>query len=167
MELFAPKSIEICLPTRVEYGFQAHMSMRRHFVIRLAALSWPLLILLAAPGLQAPLVARGVLAPKPIRSWTAWASWYGPEFQGKATASGQRFDMWGATAAHSWLPFGSLVRLVDTRTGHSQLVRINDRGPFMYSRELDVSYLVALRLGMLDKGVTRLRIELLEEPARQ
>jgi rare lipoprotein A (peptidoglycan hydrolase) len=141
--------------------------MHRRLLMFLAATSWPLLILMAAPGLQAPLVARTVQTAKPLRVWTAIASWYGPAFQGRTTASGQPFDMWGATAAHSWLPLGSLVRLVDTRTGHSQLVRINDRGPYTDGRELDVSYLVALRLGMLTKGITRLRIEVLEEPQSQ
>jgi rare lipoprotein A len=142
--------------------------MRRRFLMCLAAVSWPLLILIAAPGLQAPLIARTALqTTKPIQAWTAVASWYGPEFQGRKTASGEPFDMWRATAAHSWLPLGSLVRLVNIRTGHSQLVRINDRGPFTDGRELDVSFLVASRLGMLDKGIARLRIELLEEPQRQ
>jgi len=72
--------------------------------------------------------------------------------------------MFAATAAHPWLPFGSLLRLTNPKTGHSQLVRINDRGPFIDNRELDVSYLVAFRLGLVETGVARLRIELLEEP---
>lgn len=167
MEPFRPKKLELKLARTIQFAGLSPLNMRKRFAIWLAPMSWPFLVLLAATGLQAPLVARSVHPAKPIRSWTAWASWYGPEFQGRTTASGQPYDMWGATAAHSWLPFGSLIRVVDTRTGHSQLVRINDRGPFLYSRELDVSYLVALRLGMLDKGVTRLRIELLEEPPRQ
>ena len=72
--------------------------------------------------------------------------------------------MFAATAAHPWLPFGSLLRLTNPKNGHSQLVRINDRGPFMDGRELDVSYLVASRLGLIETGVARLRIELLKEP---
>jgi rare lipoprotein A len=96
--------------------------------------------------------------------WSGLASWYGKEFQGKRTASGQVYDMFEATAAHPWLPFGSLLRLTNVKTGHSQLVRINDRGPFFPNRELDVSYLVAARLGLIESGVTRVRIELLQEP---
>lgn len=80
------------------------------------------------------------------------------------TASGQPYDMFAATAAHAWLPLGSLVRLVNIRNGHSQLVRINDRGPFQSDREMDVSYLVASRLGLLGRGVGLVRIELLKEP---
>ena len=92
------------------------------------------------------------------------ASWYGRKFEGRKTASGQAYDMFAATAAHPWLPFGSLLRLTNMKTGHSQLVRINDRGPYSNDRELDVSFVVASRLGMVNRGVARLRIELLEEP---
>jgi peptidoglycan lytic transglycosylase len=130
------------------------------------AFGWPLLILLSALGLQAPLAARPAEAPKPIRTWTGVASWYGPRFQGRKTASGQPYDMFAPTAAHPWLPFGSLIRVVNLRTGHSQLVRINDRGPAVDDRELDVSFLAASRLGLLDRGLARVRIELLEEPPR-
>jgi rare lipoprotein A len=75
--------------------------------------------------------------------------------------------MFAYTAAHPTLPFGSLVRLVNPRTGRSQLVRINDRGPFVDDREIDVSYGVARRLGMTEKGLARVRIELLEVPPRR
>ena len=123
-------------------------------------------MLLAVAGLQEPFVARVANPAKPIRVWFGQVSWYGTEFQGHPTASGQPYDMWAATAAHPTLPFGSLVRIVNTRTGHSQVARINDRGPFADDRELDVSYLVASRLGLLDRGVARLKIELLEEAPR-
>jgi rare lipoprotein A len=138
--------------------------MRQRLSISSAALSWPLLVLLIAPGVQAPLAARPSTPPKAIKVWSGLASWYGPEFDGKKTASGQLYDMFAATAAHPWLPFGSLLRLTDVKTGHSQLVRINDRGPFIDDRELDVSYLVASRLGLIDRGVALVRIELLQEP---
>ncbi len=75
--------------------------------------------------------------------------------------------MFAYTAAHPTLPFGSLVRVVNPRTGRSQLVRINDRGPFVDDREIDVSYGVARRLGMTEKGLARVRIELLEVPPRR
>ncbi len=75
--------------------------------------------------------------------------------------------MFAYTAAHPTLPFGSLVRLVNPRTGRSQLVRINDRGPFVDDREIDVSYGVARRLGITEKGLARVRIELLEVPPRR
>ena len=65
------------------------------------------------------------------------------------------------------LPFGSLVRISNPKTHVSQLIRINDRGPFIDDRELDVSYLVACRLGLLESGTLRMRVELLEVPKRQ
>jgi rare lipoprotein A len=138
--------------------------MRRTLSISSAALSWPLVVLLITPGLQAPLAAHPSTAPKAIQAWSGMASWYGRKFDGRKTASGQMYDMFAATAAHPWLPFGSLLRLTNMKTGHSQLVRINDRGPYSNDRELDVSFVVASRLGMINRGVARLRIELLEEP---
>ena len=138
--------------------------MRQRLSISSAIFSWPLLVLLITPGVQAPVAARPSTPPKAIKVWSGLASWYGPEFDGKKTASGQLYDMFAATAAHPWLPFGSLLRLTDVKTGHSQLVRINDRGPFIDDRELDVSYLVASRLGLIGRGVALVRIELLQEP---
>lgn len=130
------------------------------------AFGWPLLILVSTLGLQGPLATRPEIPPKPIRTWTGVASWYGPHFQGRTTASGQPYDMFAPTAAHPWLPFGSLIRVVNLKTGHSQLIRINDRGPNLDDRELDVSFVAASRLGLLDRGLARVRIELLEEPTR-
>jgi rare lipoprotein A len=72
--------------------------------------------------------------------------------------------MYSATAASVNLPFGSLVRLVNPKTGKSQVVRINDRGPYVDGREMDVSYEVARRLGIDNMGVSRLRMELIEVP---
>ena len=138
--------------------------MRKGLSISSAALSWPLVVLLITPIVQAPLAARPSAPPKAIKAWSGFASWYGQSFHGRRTASGQLYDMFAATAAHPWLPFGSLLRLTNPKTGRSQVVRINDRGPFMAGRELDVSFIVASRLGLIDCGVARLRIELLEEP---
>lgn len=115
-------------------------------------------------ALQAPLIAHSAQAIKPIKVWSGIVSWYGPRFEGRPTASGEPFDMFSLTAAHPTLPLGSIVRLVNVKTGRSQVVRINDRGPFVDGREMDVSFLVATRLGLLEKGVGRIRIELLDEP---
>lgn len=138
--------------------------MRKGLSISSAVLSWPLVVLLITPVVQAPLAANSLTPAKAIKVWSGVASWYGEPFEGRMTASGQVYDMFAATAAHPWLPFGSLLRLTNPKTGQSQLVRINDRGPFIGNRELDVSFFVASRLGLIDNGVARLRIELLEEP---
>jgi rare lipoprotein A len=121
---------------------------------------------LVAQGLEAPLVAHPSQPIKPIRVWSGRASWYGSKFHGRKTADGEKFDMYAATAASPTLPFGSLIRVYNTKTHVGQLVRINDRGPFVDGRDLDVSYLVACRLGIRDQGVSSLRIELLEVPKR-
>jgi rare lipoprotein A (peptidoglycan hydrolase) len=125
------------------------------------------LLLLVAPSLQAPMILSWVRTGTPIKTWTTTASWYGPGFDGRTTASGQPYDMHAATAAHPWLPLGSLVRVVNLRTGESQLARINDRGPYWGDRELDVSYMVASRLSMIEPGTASVRIELLEQPPRR
>jgi rare lipoprotein A len=140
--------------------------MRRRFFIFWAALRWLPLMFLLAQSLEAPLVAHVSQPLKPIRVFTTKTSWYGGKFQGRKTASGERYDMYAATGASPDLPFGSLVRVSNPRTHVAQLIRINDRGPFIDDRELDVSYLVASRLGILDKGITRMRVELLEVPKR-
>jgi rare lipoprotein A len=119
-----------------------------------------------AQGLEAPLVALPTQPLRPIRVWSGRASWYGSKFHGRTTANGEKFDMYASTAASPTLPFGSLIRVYNPKTHVGELVRINDRGPFVDGRELDVSYLVACRLGMREEGVSRLRIELLEVPKR-
>ena len=141
--------------------------MRSKLFFTWAALRWVLLMGLVAPILQAPLVAHPSEPVRPLRVWKGTASWYGPRFHGRVTANGEVYDMFAFTAAHPSLPFGSLVRLVDPRTGRSQLVRINDRGPYVGDREIDVSYAVACRLDMDRRGLAWLRLELLEVPPRR
>jgi rare lipoprotein A len=81
------------------------------------------------------------------------ASWYGPRFHGRRTASGERLDMYALTAAHKTLPFGTLVRVRNVITGREVEVRINDRGPFIKGRVIDVSKAAAQALGMMENGV--------------
>jgi len=131
-----------------------------------AAVRWLPLMFLVAQGLEAPLVAHSGQPIKPIRVWTAKTTWYGGKFHGRPTASGETYDMYAPTGASTDLPFGSLVRVSNPKTHVAQLVRINDRGPFIDDRELDVSYLVASRLGIVSSGVARMRVELLEVPKR-
>ena len=104
--------------------------------------------------------------PKPLAVWECTTSWYGEDFDGQPTATGERYDMYGETAAHPTLPLGSIVRVVNPRNHRSQIVRINDRGPYVEGRELDVSYEVARRLGFDQRGVAKVRLELLKVPTR-
>jgi peptidoglycan lytic transglycosylase len=132
-----------------------------------AALRWVPLMFLIAPVMEAPLVAHLSEPIKPIKSWVGNASWYGQEFDGKKTANGERFDPESLTAAHPNLPFGSIVRVVNPRNGKYELVRINDRGPYQEGREIDVSYRVARKLGLIHAGVNQVRLELLELPGKR
>jgi len=103
---------------------------------------------------------------KPLAVWQCVTGWYGEDFDGQPTANGETYDMYATTAAHPTLPLGSIIRVVNTRNHRSQVVRINDRGPYVEGRELDVSYEVARRLGFDERGLAKVRIELLEVPSR-
>jgi len=120
-----------------------------------------------ATSVQAPAIARLAEPVKPVRVWEGRASWYGPRFHGRITANGETYDMFGPTAAHRTLRMGSIVRVVNLRTGKGRIVRINDRGPFIDGREIDVSYYVAQSLGFTEQGLAKVRIELLEVPQRR
>jgi rare lipoprotein A len=92
------------------------------------------------------------------------ASWYGPGFHGRRTASGERYDMNAMTAAHRTLPFGSLVRVRSLLNGREVQVRITDRGPFVKSRVIDLSRAAALQLGMLELGFKQVVLALVPSP---
>lgn len=87
------------------------------------------------------------------------ASWYGKEFHGRPTASGQIFDMYKASAAHKLLPMGTRLKVSNLDNSRSMEVTVNDRGPFIQGRILDLSYEAARRLGMVEEGVARVRIQ--------
>ena len=91
---------------------------------------------------------------KPIQS--GGASWYGPGFHGKRTANGERFNTHALTAAHRSLPFGSRVQVINERTGRSVVVRINDRGPFVGGRVIDLSKAAARAVGISGVGKVKL-----------
>lgn len=93
------------------------------------------------------------------------ASWYGPGFHGRPTASGEAFDMEAMTAAHPSLPLGTEIRVTVLATGRNTDLRVNDRGPFAKGRVLDVSRAAARRLGFLTAGTARVRLEVLGLPA--
>jgi len=90
------------------------------------------------------------------------ACWYGNEYHGRKTASGEVFDQWAMTAAHRELPFGTIVRVKNLRNGRAVKVRINDRGPFVRGRIIDLSRGAAERLGMVQAGIGPVRLEVLK-----
>ncbi len=97
---------------------------------------------------------------------TGIASWYGPGFHGKKTSNGERYDQNAMTAAHKLLPFGTRLRVTNLENGRVTEVRINDRGPFVGSRIIDLSRSAARSLGMLGKGTARVRLVALNEGGR-
>ncbi len=89
------------------------------------------------------------------------ASWYGPTFHGGNTSSGEQYDMYGMTAAHKTLPLPTYARVTNLKNGRSIVVRINDRGPFVANRLIDLSYTAAAKLDMLREGTTLVEVRAL------
>ncbi len=93
---------------------------------------------------------------------TGMASWYGPGFNGNRTANGERYNMNGISAAHKTLPFGTVVRVTNLNNGRSVDVRINDRGPFVKNRVIDLSKGAAKKIDMITAGVVPVRLQILK-----
>jgi rare lipoprotein A len=111
-------------------------------------------------GLRAP-----VTRPNPHPYQVGTASWYGEDFEGKPTASGEPFNMYDLTAAHPRLPLGTLVKVTNLRNRRAVVVRINDRGPVVPGRIIDVSYSAAKVLKFQGQGIQRVRLDVV--PARK
>ena len=105
-----------------------------------------------------PVVRPQVAKTKPYQVGTA--SWYGETFQGKPTASGEPYEMYDMTAAHLKLPMGSYVKVTNLRNGKSVVVRVNDRGPVVPGRIIDLSYGAAQALQFKRRGLQRVRLDL-------
>src|SRR5580700_7769714 len=121
---------------------------------------------LEAAKVTNPLVAatsgyktRKTNSPKPKAYQVGTASWYGEYFQGRTTASGEPFDMRDFTAAHPSLPLGTFVKVTNLRNGKAVVVRINDRGPVVDGRIIDLSYNAARALGFQDRGLQTVRLD--------
>lgn len=104
------------------------------------------------------------LDAKPILVETGIASWYGPPYHNRRGSDGKIYNMNAMTAAHRTLPLGSIVRVTNVKTGHSALVRITDRGPFIRGRILDLSLAAAKKVDVVGPGLAEVRMELLESP---
>lgn len=134
---------------------------------RRALLAWvaaALALTACAPTRTAPPPAapvEGAPAAVAATTFTGGASWYGPGFAGRRTASGEVFDPSQLTAAHRTLPFGTRVRVTDLETGRSVEVRVNDRGPFSPGRVIDLSRAAAEELGAVRRGVVQVRVDVL------
>jgi len=117
---------------------------------------------MAAAGCASTKSSRATAVPAaPGTRIVGLASWYGQRHQGQATASGEIFDTKKLTAAHRTLPFGTRLRVTNAENGRSVVVRVNDRGPWVKDRVLDVSMAAARVLGMIGDGVARVEIVVL------
>jgi rare lipoprotein A len=118
----------------------------------------------AARRYVGPAVAPTAPAPPTSKPYqVGLASWYGERFQGRPTANGEPYDMFQLTAAHLHLPLGSLVRVTYPPTRRSVVVRINDRGPVRPNLMIDLSYAAARELGLLRRGIARVRLDLVRQ----
>lgn len=113
-------------------------------------------------SVQANSEVRKQAKTKPYQVGTA--SWYGQIFEGKPTASGEPYDMYDMTAAHLTLPMGSYVKVTNLRNGRAVVVRVNDRGPIVPGRIIDLSYGAAQALQFRAKGLQRVRLDLVDPP---
>jgi rare lipoprotein A len=122
-----------------------------------------------APAAAVPIAPNspGAPAPAPVVEGgeTGLASWYGHPYHGRASASGEIYDMEQMTAAHRTLPFGTMVRVHDVENEKTVEVRINDRGPFVDGRIIDLSHAAARAIEMIGPGTARVWLEILSAPA--
>jgi len=102
---------------------------------------------------------------KPLETQTGAASWYGAPYHNRRGSNGQVYNMHAMTAAHRTLPLGSIVRVTNLKTGHSALVRITDRGPFVEGRILDLSYAAAKKIEVWQPGVADVKVEVMQTPS--
>ena len=94
--------------------------------------------------------------------WVVRASYYGEAFHGKATACGEVYDMYALTAAHRTLPMGTRLKVTNLKNDRSVIIKINDRGPYIWGRDLDLSVAAAKRLEMVQDGITKVKIEIIK-----
>jgi rare lipoprotein A len=115
----------------------------------------------SSPDLAEPVIPPGAT---PLATETGRASWYGPPYHNRVGSNGEVYNMHAMTAAHRTLPLGSIVRVTNLTTGHTALVRITDRGPFIPGRVLDLSLAAARKLDVYQPGVAEVKVEVMQSP---
>ena len=115
----------------------------------------------APVAIQGPVAQSERKASNDVAKATGYASWYGGLFHGRRTASGEVYDMYKFTAAHPNLPLGTKAKVTNLKNDRSVVVDINDRGPFIKGRIVDLSMAAARWIGMIESGIARVRIEVL------
>lgn len=117
-----------------------------------------------ARRLETPLELEIPPDTKPLLVESGTASWYGAPYHNRRGSNGKIYDMHAMTAAHRTLPLGSIVRVTNSESGNSAIVRITDRGPFIEGRTIDLSRAAAEKIGLVEKGTAPVRIEVLKTP---
>jgi rare lipoprotein A len=125
----------------------------------------PLREIAGKPSPRRPATAQVSLGPIRLRL-SGMASWYGPGFHGNRSASGEIYNQNAMTAAHKSLPFGTAVQVTNLDNGRSVVVRINDRGPYIHGRVIDLSAAAARVLGLMQTGIAPVQLEVLNDPQR-
>ena len=133
---------------------------------RLCAIAGLLSAIVTGPVLASPSHKGYIESQRPAAVQVGAASWYGQWHAGRLTATGERFDPQAMTCAHRSLPLGSVVKVTDLATGKNVALEVNDRGPYVKGRILDLSEGAARELGIGDKGVTVVRLEVISEPVQ-
>lgn len=133
---------------------------------KLYAIALLLSVVVTSPVLAGPNHRRHVDVQVPAKVQVGAASWYGRRHAGRLTANGERFDPQAMTCAHRSLPLGSVVRVTDLTTGKNVALEVNDRGPYVKGRILDLSEGAARKLGIGGKGVTMVRLEVIHPPVQ-
>lgn len=137
--------------------------MKRRATIGMAAAALAVALVYCGCGRRPVAVAPDA---EPLSVQSGKASYYARKFQGRKTASGERYDRREMTAAHRRLPFGSIVRVTNLANGRAVLVRINDRGPWGRGRVIDISEAAAKEIDMIRAGVVRVKVEVMSRPDR-
>ncbi|WP_018466237.1 septal ring lytic transglycosylase RlpA family protein [Calidithermus timidus] len=158
--VFLSLSLSLAQEYRVQKGDTLYSIARRHGTTVEA--------LKALNGLRSDVIKVGqvlLVSRSPRAPGVEWrflqqgkAAWYGPRFQGRRTASGERFNTYDLTAAHPTLPFGTRVRVTNLRNGRRVIVRVNDRGPYIRGYVIDLSYAAAQAIGMSGTATVRLEV---------
>ena len=136
-------------------------------VRRAAAITLAAALATTGCSLVRPLLPEPTPPPVEGGVQTGEASWYGPGFHGRRTASGERYDQDALTAAHRTLPFGTRVRVTRVATGQHVIVRINDRGPWFDDRVIDLSRAAGTALGLMRPGIAPVRLEIVGRGSRR
>jgi rare lipoprotein A len=140
------------------------LAIRRRIAARAASCLAALVLLALAgctPKVMGPPLQGGLAPAGAVQEGVA--SWYGAPYHGRATASGERYDQEGLTAAHRSLPFGTRIRVTNLVNGRSLVLRVNDRGPFKSDRIVDLTRRAARELGFLGAGSAPVRLEVLDD----